>query len=149
MEWVQERGSGCFALVHGSRGGAEISVFKDRKKREGKKKGLAGSYFSTVATGLRGILTIPSDFCHVSVSHTQWTNKAGFQGLLGRTPPTVGQHAQVYQVCFYPPDSYFFFPTEESIRSFGHFLTLMMNCKLFLCLPVPIMKWRMTSFKDN
>lgn len=43
---------------------------RQRKKREGKKKGRADSYFSTVATGLRGVLTIHSDCSQVSVSHT-------------------------------------------------------------------------------
>lgn len=49
--------------------GQRSEFVEDRKKREGKKKGRADSYFSTVATGLRGLLTIHSDCSQISVSH--------------------------------------------------------------------------------
>lgn len=108
---VKDRGSGCCALVAGSMGGAEIRVCRrQRKKREGRKKGRADSYFSTLATGLRGILTTRSDCRRVSVTHTRSGLKRS--SLRESSAPSAAHHQPPHasaQVCSYPPGPSVFF----------------------------------------
>lgn len=138
---AKDRGSGCCVSEQGSRGGAEIRVCRrKRKKREGKKKGRADSYFSTVATGLRGILTIHSS---LSYSHKWRTNKV---------PGDLQQHAAHHPPAHVTPEvrcapALLILPLFFNRRHF--FPTNTVQGQLFLHLPATMTKWTKTGSKQH
>lgn len=108
----------CFSAWIKGRGRDQSLEKTEERGRERRRDGPTDSYFSTVVTGLRGILTIRSDRSQGSVLRTSWTSTAGFLGVLGSTPPIIGRHA-CHSSGVLLLSRYFclFFPTVDGTRT--------------------------------
>lgn len=119
MKQLKDRGSGCFASVHGSRGGAEIRVCRRQKKEGGKEEG-TGWLTRISVQWLRGCVeSLPyAQIAFKSQSHARsGLARPGFQESSAARRPSSASTRVTAQVCSCSPVSSVFFPTDDGTRT--------------------------------